>query len=635
MKKIFFAFAAAALMLVGCTKELDQRVDQLEQDVEQLQSGLDALKSAVEKKLTIVDYVQVEGGYVLTLSDGTKINIYDGKNGANGADGATGATGPQGPQGEPGADGATGNTGATGSTGATGPQGPQGPQGEDGKDGKDGVAFFQSVELSEDGAYLVITLVDGTVYALPLGGFNILFETNKVFAEADSEVKVAYSIVGAKESDDVYVSILKVSNCEATVDAAAKTVNVKLGLGDAFVDVYATNRTTGEIKAKTLNFNSYKFSVANTVFYVSPAGGNVEVPVTTSVDYEYAIDGAWLAYTETKSVREETIVFTAQANTSSTDNKAVVTLKNGELVLATFEVVQKNYYPEWIEAEGEQVEWAESFNISRYSDMSGAEAKKGVFTFELSDDPAKGAFKVNNIFMADVYFVNSQMVQNQGGVYYADVEGDVLTVYKEGAVLSYGFTSDVNLTYDATTQSFSIAETVKTYNYANYRDAYMADYTAVVKVDSPAEEGGSSANIAGTWNQTVTGMSWPSPSATMTITVDGSTVTLTDFVAAGTVVTTTFENNQIVVPAGTNIGSGSNTAGPLDSDVVLTLEGNTFTAAPFTIAGWVNVSSYSATNPDMQVGGDEPEEPEQPAEPEHKNGIDQLEEGYDWSDMWN
>ena len=75
MKKIFLAFAAAALMLVGCTKELEQRVDQLEQDVEQLQSGLDALKAAVENKLTVLDYAQTEGGYVLNLSDGSKLYI--------------------------------------------------------------------------------------------------------------------------------------------------------------------------------------------------------------------------------------------------------------------------------------------------------------------------------------------------------------------------------------------------------------------------------------------------------------------------------------------------------------------------------------------------------------------------------
>ena len=65
MKKILIGLAAAALLFAGCTKELEQRVDQLETDVEQLQSGLDALKKAVEEKLTVEDYKQIDGGYEL------------------------------------------------------------------------------------------------------------------------------------------------------------------------------------------------------------------------------------------------------------------------------------------------------------------------------------------------------------------------------------------------------------------------------------------------------------------------------------------------------------------------------------------------------------------------------------------
>ena len=56
-------------MFVGCTDELEQRVDQLEQNVQELQSGLDALKAAVEQKLTVTDYNQIEGGYELLMSD--------------------------------------------------------------------------------------------------------------------------------------------------------------------------------------------------------------------------------------------------------------------------------------------------------------------------------------------------------------------------------------------------------------------------------------------------------------------------------------------------------------------------------------------------------------------------------------
>ena len=161
MKRILFAFAAAAMMLVGCTKELEQRVDQLENDVEQIKSGLEALKAAVENKLTVEDYNQIEGGYELLMSDGTKLYIYNGADGAKGDKGDKGDTGaqgpageqgpagPQGPQGETGPQGPQGETGAQGPQGETGPQGPQGPQGD---------SFFKSVTyeyaLDEEGNIL-------------------------------------------------------------------------------------------------------------------------------------------------------------------------------------------------------------------------------------------------------------------------------------------------------------------------------------------------------------------------------------------------------------------------------------------------------------------------------------------------
>ncbi len=52
--------------------------------MEQIKSGLDALKAAVEQKLTVEDYNQIDGGYELLMSDGSKIYIYNGADGAKG-----------------------------------------------------------------------------------------------------------------------------------------------------------------------------------------------------------------------------------------------------------------------------------------------------------------------------------------------------------------------------------------------------------------------------------------------------------------------------------------------------------------------------------------------------------------------
>lgn len=101
--------------------------------------------------------------------------------------------------------------------------------------------------------------------------------------------------------------ILASSNCAAEILPAEQVVSVTPEIGAGYVDLYAINNTTGELKA----------------------------------------------------VREETIVLTAaSANTTAYDNVATVKMisKATGKELASFEVIQKNYYPEWIEAEGEQVQ---------------------------------------------------------------------------------------------------------------------------------------------------------------------------------------------------------------------------------------------------------------------------------------
>lgn len=506
MKKIFLALAAAAALFVGCTKELEQRVGKLETSVEEIKSALDALDKAVKDKLVVNEMNTIENGYELVFSDGTTVTL---QNGAKGDKGETGETGPQ---------------------------GPQGPQGEKGD------AFFQKVELSDDGCYLVITLVadaDGNkkVYNLPMGAFNIMFDTSDFVDAPNTTVEVPYTISGAKASD-VVVRVLSTKNCEAVVDAAEKTVDVTLGEGEAYVDVYAINNATGEIKAKTLTFYGYTVIAQEKVFFVSPAPAAsdlIEIPVTTDVEYQIEVSDSWIEHmdTETKAeLRNDVLVFKVWGeNTTEYDRTATITLKVNGKAVTSFDVTQKNYYPQWIKnEEGEQIEWSESFKLSRYSDMSGAESKKGTFHFELSDNFSQGAFKVVGMFYADLYYNNSQMIQNQGGVYYADVEGNVLTIRYAESVKSYGFSKDFEVAYNAGDNSFSL-ESIKTYNYSNSRDAYIAEYKAVVKVETPAA---TDDPIAGKWDVTCnygegTYGTPAQKTGTLNITKSGDTYTIDNF----------------------------------------------------------------------------------------------------------
>ncbi len=341
------ALAMATPLFMSCYDDsaLNEKLEDIQTEVDKLKSDLAALQAAVDNNLSVVDYKQIEGGYELTMSDGSTITILNGKDGAAGKDGKDGKNGEKGDKGD---------------------------------------AFFTSVELSKDGLYLVITLVDGTVYNLAMGGFNLVFEAPEALVEEGVAVKVPYTIVGAAETDEVFVRILAFSNCTAEVLAAEKAVSVTPALGAGYVDVYAINNTTGELKARTIAFNGYSFSVEATEFAASPIGGSVEVPVSTSVDYEIEIDGAWLKYVEIKAVRNETLVFSAEAeNTTGAVRKATVTLKEKETgkLLASFSVSQNPFFEELLG------EYLESYSISGTS-------YNGTLLIERSDDTSKGTYKV-------------------------------------------------------------------------------------------------------------------------------------------------------------------------------------------------------------------------------------------------
>jgi hypothetical protein len=150
--------------------------------------------------------------------------------------------------------------------------------------------------------------------------------------------------------------------------------------------MYAINNATGEIKAQTVEIaagDKLQVNITETEIKASHLGGTVKIPVSTVVDYDVVSDGAWLTFTETKAaVRNETIVLTAEANTTAS-RKANVTLKEKgtENVLATFAVSQKAFAAELV---GEYLE-----SYSQYG-----QSMTGTLKIQESDDETKGLYKV-------------------------------------------------------------------------------------------------------------------------------------------------------------------------------------------------------------------------------------------------
>ena len=662
MKKVLCALAAGAMLLLGCTKGLENRVSVLEQKVASLEEivaamdlevdGLSQIVSNLQNKVYVTGVDPIKDaagnvtGYEISFTEGEPVVISNGQTGPQGDKGVAGLTptidmftdgqwywkyeggdwildsnGNKIPavkklDFEIGADGHLYVTIQDGSKIDLGlVKGADGQNGAPGDKGDQGDAWFDAVTVNEEAGTVTISVKDSEHdIVLPLYQFTFKVTVpENIPPTAGAEIELTYAINEAAAATTV-VRAYPSKGLEVVVDRTANKVVVTLGTVAGYVDLYAINNATGDIKAQTVEFAAGELVTVNvkeTELVLAPdASGAVEIPVSTACQYDVVVPD-WATATvapASKAVRDEVITVKASAaNTTANDFTGYVVLKDKETAAELFKVavVQKNYYPSLIaDAEGETIQWAESFDLYRYeSDITTGKPKasiKNVFTVALSDDFSKGVYKISNMFKADMYYNQGQMISNKGGEYYADVEGNVLTIKYKGSTLSYGFSKDFNLVYDAEAQTITSAAPIATYAYGGVlanRDCFVVNYSVAVKVEAPVQEG----SIAGTWDQ-VASVGGSAANSTVTIAVDGTTVTLTDFLYAGVTVTGTLNGDTVTIPANTMI---SNSTGPITADLVLTISADkkTITAPDFNIGGWINVTGYTAT----KQGGDDAE----------------------------
>ena len=353
MKKILFVIAAAAMMLVGCTKELTQKVDKIEKDLASLETrvadlekslnsevaNLKTLIDAVEKKIVVASATQTSNGWELVLTDGKKVTLTNGKDGANGTNGKDGVNGTNGKDGhtpvvgikaENGVlywtvdgefilvDGAkVPATGAAGENGAAGADAPVpsfeidenghlwvtvgetktdlgkvvGENGANGTNGTNGDSWFSAVEIVDGN--LVVTLADGeTTLTLPVyNEFGIALEATSI--ELGGTAAVKYTVTG--DSEDVVVRAYAAEGWKAAVDAKKAVVNVTAPADQAlyragWIDVYAIDNETGKVVAKSMTFSNEGTTLKVDEKVVVPAAGAEAIEVAVSTDYVYDVE---------------------------------------------------------------------------------------------------------------------------------------------------------------------------------------------------------------------------------------------------------------------------------------------------------------------------------------------------------
>ena len=434
MKKVLCALAAGAMLLLGCTKGLENRVSVLEQKVASLEEIVAALDLEVDGLSQIVSNLQnkvyVTGvdpikdaagnvtGYEISFTEGEPVVISNGQTGPQGDKGVAGLTptidmftdgqwywkyeggdwildsnGNKIPavkklDFEIGADGHLYVTIQDGSKIDLGlVKGADGQNGAPGEKGDQGDAWFDAVTVDEEAGTVTISIA-GSDHDIVFPLYQFTFKVTvpeAVSGMVGSTVTLSYTVSESAAATTV-VRAYPSAGLEAVVDRENSTVTVTLGTVAGYVDMYAINNATGEIKAQTVEIaagDKLQVNITETEIKASHLGGTVEIPVSTVVDYDVVSDGAWLTFTETKAaVRNETIVLTAEANTTAS-RKANVTLKEKgtENVLATFAVSQKAFAAELV---GEYLE-----SYSQYG-----QSMTGTLKIQESDDEAKGLYKV-------------------------------------------------------------------------------------------------------------------------------------------------------------------------------------------------------------------------------------------------
>ncbi|MEE3376166.1 MAG: PL29 family lyase N-terminal domain-containing protein [Candidatus Cryptobacteroides sp.] len=384
-------------------KDLQDAVSKINSNIE----GLDKIVKALEKNVYVKSVTDVKDtagdviGYTIEFTDNSKITIYHGEDGNQGDKGDKGDKGDQGDKGDKGDKGdapvigvkesggiyywtlngeflvdgdghpipVTGNDGQDGATGATGADGitPQfrinegnwevsydgqtwevvGPA-QTAAEAVD--AVFSGVKETKD--QVVFTLADGTKLAIDkLVEFSLKIDDTKVIdVVKDATTEIPYTLVGVG-SGTSRVDAVASGDWWAEVEAAdAASGTLKVTAGDekkAKVIVYAVDGK-GRSDIRSLVFNGGTLTATAPVSEAPTAGGDLEVPVVTNVDYTVVIEEAaqyWLSYAITKAgeVRNEKIVFSVEKNDTPATRSATVEIKDmSGAVIQSFTVKQES-----------------------------------------------------------------------------------------------------------------------------------------------------------------------------------------------------------------------------------------------------------------------------------------------------
>lgn len=384
-KALMATIIAGASVFASCKPyddtALSTRVDNVEKEVTELRTIVDGLNVNIKALLTTVDAVKNadritnvseladKSGYTVTFSKSGTITIYNGKNGIDGTDGKNGTDGKT-PlisvkldadgtyywtvNGEYllDADGKkiaatahiatpqirinAGNFEISYNNGATWEV--------IGSAGASDAVVFKKVVDSESSVLFV--LADGTSITIPKAQQFIINVPTTVIIKAGETATARYSIIAG--DNQTVVDAFGTKGFDVTVNAANANNGMLIikapdPLTNGKVYIFAV-KGDGSTAARILSCEEGVFTIDETPFgaHVPAAGGEVRIPVSTNIDYMAMVDPAygWIKLLDTRAVRNETLTFTVEPNTSSDPREGKVIVMNPVTGRKIYTIVQ-------------------------------------------------------------------------------------------------------------------------------------------------------------------------------------------------------------------------------------------------------------------------------------------------------
>ncbi|MCM1177226.1 MAG: PL29 family lyase N-terminal domain-containing protein [Clostridium sp.] len=373
MKRIFISLLAAAAILpymTSCTDlsgvegrldVLEERVAAMTNSVMELNDNVKALQAFSQSGQTVKEIRQDGNVWTITLGDGSmhRITVENGpvllnvgidSEGYWTLDGqrilsdgkpvkATGEKGDKGEAGDKGDNGSDGNDGADGADGRTPIFGVDSEgywtvrydENEEperitdvnggyvlavGSGSGSGDSFFKSVSIVDGELVIVLNSNQDKVFRLPVeGSFGISVSKDEVVIIPGATVEIPFEVKGMDATTRIFVeaygysAVLKDGSVSVTAPAQLPA--------DGYVIVKAIRNSDSSYKAVCITFEDGIMSCVADVQTVGKDGGNVEVTITTNIEYKVAIpeNVSWIHVApSTKAVTTDVVTLSVDAN---------------------------------------------------------------------------------------------------------------------------------------------------------------------------------------------------------------------------------------------------------------------------------------------------------------------------------